>query len=303
MPVMSFSRVVGKNFSVFFDDFYDILRGNPSVPLPEIKVLPGGLTDWSFRGDGLFDLHITGAGLGRNVSGSSEGRGALANESGPITSISLVFFEDKTVELAFEDVNLSPAQLILAASFPNSGGAGFARMLMGLPDLEINGTSGNDKFTQSLTTQFADLNLSGDNVIRLRGGDDAINAGAGNDKVFGGGGRDVIHGGAGRDQLDGGGGRDRVDGGGGRDRIDGGTGNERLTGGGGADVFVLRANRGHDVVTDFKIGVDVIDVPRPRAVTIDGTSAGVEISFGGASLVLLGVTESAFLHSHDTLII
>ncbi|MEO6360883.1 MAG: hypothetical protein ABIO43_09965 [Sphingomicrobium sp.] len=64
------------------------------------------------------------------------------------------------------------------------------------------------------------------------------------------------------DQLFGTAGNDVVSGGRGNDWIEGGGGDDVLTGGEGRDTFVLRANGGHDVVTDF-------DVANPDYILLD----------------------------------
>ena len=55
---------------------------------------------------------------------------------------------------------------------------------------------------------------------------------------------------------------DIVSGGRGNDWIEGGAGNDTLEGGAGRDTFVLRADGGHDVVTDF-------DVANPDYIFLD----------------------------------
>lgn len=77
---------------------------------------------------------------------------------------------------------------------------------------------------------------------------------------------DTFFGGQGSDFIYGGNGSDRLDGGSGRDVLVGGNGQDWLTGGSGADTFVYNnaAEAGRpassDVITDFKSGVDHIDL-------------------------------------------
>ncbi len=62
------------------------------------------------------------------------------------------------------------------------------------------------------------------------------------------------------DTLDGGTGNDRIYGQEGNDRLIGGTGNDYMEGGIGNDVFALGDGSGNDVVGDFVIGQDLLDV-------------------------------------------
>jgi Ca2+-binding RTX toxin-like protein len=47
---------------------------------------------------------------------------------------------------------------------------------------------------------------------------------------------------------------------GGADRLDGGRGNDRLTGGPDGDTFVFKTGSGHDVITKFEVGLDIVDL-------------------------------------------
>jgi Ca2+-binding RTX toxin-like protein len=72
------------------------------------------------------------------------------------------------------------------------------------------------------------------------------------DTLTGGYDNNVFHGGLGNDFLNGGGGDDV---------LVGGPGNNTLTGGSGSDTFAWEhGNVGHDLVTDFSIGVDKLDL-------------------------------------------
>lgn len=89
------------------------------------------------------------------------------------------------------------------------------------------------------------------------GGDGEINGTDVKDKLFGGAGSDVIQGF---------GGKDKIDGGAGKDRIDGGEGNDKLTGDGDhpsfADTFVFGKDSGKDVITDFEVGKDMLEIAK-----------------------------------------
>ena len=77
----------------------------------------------------------------------------------------------------------------------------------------------------------------------------------------------VLTGGRGADTLLGGAGNDTLIGDKGADLLNGGRGNDTLTGGAGADKFVFSTLSGTDTITDFEIGVDVIDLSRLKDVT------------------------------------
>ncbi|MFC3695463.1 calcium-binding protein [Chenggangzhangella methanolivorans] len=69
---------------------------------------------------------------------------------------------------------------------------------------------------------------------------------------------DAFKGFKGDDVIDGGKGADVLNGGKGSDELIGGKGADVLTGGKGADTFTFDAKQGHDVITDFGNGKDVI---------------------------------------------
>jgi Ca2+-binding RTX toxin-like protein len=70
----------------------------------------------------------------------------------------------------------------------------------------------------------------------------------------------VINGEAGNDTIWGSNGNDAIDGGSGNDSINGGSGNDTLTGGVGADIFQFTATSGNDVISDFDVANDSINL-------------------------------------------
>lgn len=91
-------------------------------------------------------------------------------------------------------------------------------------------------------------------------GDDRLFGGEGTDRLSGGAGGDLLRGGAQSDLLLGGEGDDRLHGEGGSDFLHGEAGDDVMTGGEGADYFVFGKDHGADVITDFRPGLDVIDL-------------------------------------------
>ncbi|RYF83156.1 MAG: VWA domain-containing protein, partial [Comamonadaceae bacterium] len=126
---------------------------------------------------------------------------------------------------------------------------------------------------------------SGSDEILIGGsGNDILNGLGGNDVLIGGNGDDQLFGGDGADRLEGGAGNDTLNGGTGNDILIGGTGNDTLTGGANADIFRwLAGDGGNDVITDFALGVDKIDLRDMLAVVPDYQ---ITITQGGGNSVL-----------------
>lgn len=110
---------------------------------------------------------------------------------------------------------------------------------------------------------------------------------------MGGGAADVLNGGTGDDLLWGAAGNDTLHGGAGDDVLVGGLGADRLTGGAGADVFVLADEGLRDVITDFALGIDRIDISDwgriydVGSLTIMERSNGAVLSFNGHSVEVI----------------
>jgi 2',3'-cyclic-nucleotide 2'-phosphodiesterase (5'-nucleotidase family)/DNA-binding beta-propeller fold protein YncE len=135
------------------------------------------------------------------------------------------------------------------------GGSGDDRLLGGEGDDSMNGGTGLDIMTGG----------DGNDTMSGNAGNDRLYGEAGNDSLDGGAGDDVLAGGVGRDILLGGSGNDRLVGDAGLDVLIGAAGKDVMTGGASADTFVFTAlldSRGSliDVITDFRSGVDKIDV-------------------------------------------
>ena len=100
----------------------------------------------------------------------------------------------------------------------------------------------------------------------------------------------TVSGGAGRDVITGQGGDDRLSGGAGDDILRDGAGSDTLTGGAGADVFILSYDDAPDVITDFTLGEDRLDLsgwPMVRSksqLTLEITATGFRVTYGAEVL-------------------
>ncbi len=169
---------------------------------------------------------------------------------------------------------------------------------------------------------------NGNDVFYGQAGSDRLLGRLGNDQLFGGNQNDTMEGGDGADTLNGGYGRDRaflgngndrwfdnaqsqfgedfVQGGNGNDWIQAGGGNDTLAGGAGADTFVLLSAIDDDVITDYTVGTDALDITTSLwngALTQGRLDALTHVTGGnlvftfdnGDTLTLNGVTSTAGL--------
>jgi Ca2+-binding RTX toxin-like protein len=110
--------------------------------------------------------------------------------------------------------------------------------------------------------------------------------------------------------LDGGNGNDTLLGGNGADTLIGGTGNDILTGGKGGDVFVFASGFGKDVITDFQVGLDRIQLSKSvfadyASMLANATASGSDILISAAdgSVITLKNASMSSLQSSDFLFI
>lgn len=132
----------------------------------------------------------------------------------------------------------------------------------------INGGNGDDTLTGT----------DGRDTINGGNGNDTLNGGWAADLLFGGNGDDSLYGGSGDDFLQGENGADQLNGGGGADTLDGGRGDDTLTGGEGYDFFVVDQTSGEDIVTDFTVGEDSLELH-------DGLTVASLLASGGNTYV------------------
>ena len=149
-----------------------------------------------------------------------------------------------------------------------SGGAS-ADIVYGNPGQDfIYGNLGEDLLYGG---QDADIAYGGQDADIAFGGldTDIVYGNAGSDQVYGNLADDTLYGGQGDDSVFGGQGADLVFGGNGDDIIDGGLADDTLTGGAGADTFLFQNGDGADIIGDFTVGEDLIQL----ASDINGTGA------------------------------
>jgi len=164
---------------------------------------------------------------------------------------------------------------------------------------------------EGVNWDFTDVSLRGiseingsvsRDIIQGSNRQDVINGGAGHDQLYGGTGRDTLNGGEDSDFLYGEDGRDTLFGGSGNDILNGGAGRDTLTGGEGFDIFEFGPNSGRDIITDFNVAADLIDLSSfDGEITFDDltfvtTDAGVRVEFGDSSAVFEDVANSHTLH-------
>lgn len=155
--------------------------------------------------------------------------------------------------------------------------------------VNVTGSSGAD----NLVGFDLDDELSGgrgNDTLSSGAGDDTVIGGHGDDVISGGFGKDFLNGGAGSDILIGGAQRDLLRGGAGDDVLQSGTGADRLFGGAGSDVFEIAASNTRDVIRDFDVSEDTIDVTALGLSTLgDFAVVWTELSAGDATIRMFGV--------------
>lgn len=149
---------------------------------------------------------------------------------------------------------------------------------------------------QQITSTDDDLFFIGRSGVETYGlgdGDDIVKAGGGGDTILGGGGNDVLLGQ------------------GGDDVIAGGAGTDKMSGSIGSDTFVFAPGDGLDIVFDFVIGTDKIDL---SAYGFTNFAADVQsllsasgsktlLEFAGEDLVLLNGVSAAALGEADFILV
>lgn len=89
-----------------------------------------------------------------------------------------------------------------------------------------------------------------------------------------------------KDMLFGMGGNDTISGGGGNDWINGGKGNDTLTGGTGNDKFVFAKGDGKDIIKDFKLDQDLLEIGGVTGMTVQKVIDTATASTSGADTII-----------------
>ncbi|MGR3712351.1 MAG: calcium-binding protein [Shimia sp.] len=162
------------------------------------------------------------------------------------------------------------------------------------------GDDGNDSLEGGKGDDYVRGN-DGDDAIYGFGGDDDMKGGDGNDSISGNQGNDTLSGSKGDDLLRGGEGSDSINGGVGTDTVSGGEGRDTLTGWSGTNLFRFSGEdmATGDLITDFEVGMDVIeleydDISSVDDLTINDIDGGVVVQVGPhGSLYLAGSLSAA----------
>ena len=279
-------------------------------------ILGGGAGDDFVIGDGQ-----SGTVLGLENTGSSlddNGHDTLFGGSGNDTLLG-GGFNDKNSDGSFDVGEASQSGTGNNVAYAGTGddllygAAGADTLGGGTGDDTLDGGAGDDVFYGGAgDTNDTGVNDhidggNGNDLITASGGNDSIAGGAGNDTIFGGTGNDTINGGSGADEIFNSAGDDIVNGGSGQDLLRGNDGNDTLTGGNSADTFAFRAGDDDDVVTDFDVGEDSLNLVNTNTdftnlaslqaaiteTTIDGQSGLLIDTGGGDSVFLVGVSASS----------
>jgi Ca2+-binding RTX toxin-like protein len=212
------------------------------------------------------------------------------------------------------------------------GGEGDDAIAAGSGDDSVEGGAGGDAIDGGSGGDSLDGG-DGDDSVSGQAGNDTLVGGSGGDTLDGGLGHDLIRGEAGAnllygrlgddvlagdsdsDQLFGGRGADRLGAGTGADFIIGGAGDDTLSGnvpvsGAGdlaADTFLFEAAFGHDVITDFEIGFDGIELAAGiTAADVSTETLGedvlVTVAFLGTQTILVENVAALFNPQIDILI-
>ena len=148
----------------------------------------------------------------------------------------------------------------------------------------VNGGDGNDELYGGYGRDTI-YGEAGNDYISANEDNDYASGGDGNDSIYGGEGNDTLYGDAGNDKIYGSDGNDKIYGGDGSDTIHGGEGNDTMYGGNGKDVFSYYTGDGNDVIVDFTVGTDKLDIVGSYGgASVKGNDVVIKIGSGSLTL-------------------
>ncbi|HSV71635.1 MAG TPA: type I secretion C-terminal target domain-containing protein [Methylibium sp.] len=254
-------------------DDNDVIQGDLNQ-----DVLYGDAGTDAMNGGGGNDVLVGGTGNDTLQGGSGVGNDILSGGEGNDTANAGNGNDTLSGGIGDDTLDGSTGDDIVAGDDGNDrliGNGGADSVTGGLDNDTLFGSAGNDT-------------LSGD------GGDDELNGNVDADLLRGGIGNDTLNGGSENDTLVGEAGADTLNGGTGSDTLFGGAGIDQLTGSTDADHFVFELPiDASDIVTDFAVGVDLIDLTAVFGVGVVNSgnlSQYVQVTAAGAgSDAFLGV--------------
>lgn len=188
------------------------------------------------------------------------------------------------------------------------GGSGSAEFVGGSGSATVFGGSGNDVIFAGPGGGVFVGQANTSNEIVAAGGPSTVVANAGNSAFLGGSASNVALAGAGNVTLDGsassgndaffaGSGNDQISGGSGKDAIFAGTGSATMSGGGGGTFFgfVNGLAGGTDVITNFKLGTDIVGLTGYGSGEVTTALNGATVADGSTTITLTDGTHIAFL--------
>ncbi len=185
------------------------------------------------------------------------------------------------------------------------GDKGSDNIMAGGGNDTLVGGAGHDTLDGGGGQDFLDGG-AGNDLLMGGAGDDGLDGGAGNDALYGGDGDDTLNGDDGNDLLNGGSGNDILNGGDGNDTLSGGQGDDLMSGGDGHNVFFFSDNSGHDQITDFGKGDQLmltsnlngsgIQVPADLVKFVSGSAGITKIEIGDSTITLNGIDKNTFLN-------
>ena len=305
--------------------------GRATSATDQNETLIGGAGNDSIYGAGNTTSDIVDAGAGHDVVRLNLARGSEAN---PLeTTVTLGTGEDK-LEITnpkshtgynsarVTDFDLSEDQVFFKSylkeifsnitEMQNPFTSGHMRLIndgTGNALLQIDKDGGGDNFLTLVTFEGVNAgDFTGDHISSFNGrhaldgdaGKGSLVIGtSGDDLLAGTGQNDKLQGHAGNDTIFGAEGRDTISGGDGDDRIEGGLGFDELTGGLGADRFVFADYAGADVILDFEVGVDLLELS--DGLTITGMTEIDTDGTGDADSTLVQLSSTASVTLIDVL--